>query len=95
MAFIFDMKAVPNSGRKGWVLDKSGILKCYLKNPAEGGKANDEIVKNLSKTLGIPQDMISIISGKQSRKKRIQLDIEMTFNRLLELLDVDWQMDMF
>jgi len=95
MAFIFDVKVTPSSGRKGWSLDKSGNLKCHLKSPAEQGKANQELIKNLAKALDIPQGMISIISGKQSRHKRIQIDVEMTFNQLLERLGVDWQMDMF
>lgn len=95
MAFIFDVKVFPSSGRKGWSIDKTGNLKCHLKSPAEQGKANEELIKSLSKALHIPQDMISISSGAQSRKKRIKLDVEMTFNRLLELLGIDWQMDMF
>ena len=95
MAFIFDVKVFPASGRKGWSVDKTGNLKCHLKSPAEQGKANEELIKSLSKALGIPQDMISISSGVQSRKKRIKIDAEMTYNKLLELLGIDWQMDMF
>jgi len=95
MAFTFDVKVIPGSGKKVWVLDKSGSLKCYLKSPAQQGKANEELIKNLSKQLSIPQHAISISSGAQSRKKRITIDIEMTYNKLLELLGVDWQMDMF
>ena len=95
MAFIFDVKVIPSSGKKGWSLDKSGNLKCHLKSPAEQGKANDELIKSLSKALGIPQGMITIVLGAQSRKKRIKIDVEMTYNSLLELLGIDWQMDMF
>ena len=95
MAFIFDVKVFPASGRKGWSIDKTGNLKCYLKSPAEQGKANEELIKSLAKALGITQDMISIASGAQSRKKRIKIDVEMTFNELLEHLGIDWQMDMF
>lgn len=95
MAFMFDVKVFPSAGKKGWSIDKSGHLKCYLKSPAEQGKANEELIKGLSKALDIPQDMIHIASGAQSRKKRIKLDIEITFNELLERLGIDWQMDMF
>jgi len=95
MAFIIDVKVVPNSGKKGWSIDKSGNLKCYLKSPAEQGKANEELIKSLSKTLGITQNLISIISGAQSRKKRIRVEMDMTFNKFLELVGIDWQMDMF
>lgn len=95
MAFIFDVKVTPGSSKKGWSLDKSGNLKCYIKSIAENGKANTELIKNISKMLNIPQDMVSIVSGETSKKKRIKLDIEITYNQLLELLGVDWQMDMF
>jgi len=95
MAFIFEVKVTPNAGKKGWSVDKSGNLKCYLKSPAEGGKANNELIKDIAKRLGIMQDMVTITSGVQSRKKRIKIDVAMTYNRLLELLGVEWQMDMF
>jgi uncharacterized protein len=95
MAFIFDVKVTPSSGRTGWSLDKTGNLKCHLKSPAEQGKANDELIKSLAKKLGVPQSMVTIVAGAQSRKKRIQIDGEMTYARLLELLGIDWQMDMF
>ena len=95
MAFVVDVKVFPSAGKKGWSLDKAGNLKCHLKSPAQQGKANDELIKSLSKALGIPQDMISISSGAQSRNKRITIDVDMTYNRFLELLGIDWQMDMF
>lgn len=95
MALIVDVKVTPNSSKKGWSIDKMGGLKCYVKSPAEQGKANDELIKSLSKALGIPQDMVSITAGKHSTKKRIRIDVEMTYNHLLELLGIDWQMDMF
>jgi uncharacterized protein (TIGR00251 family) len=95
MAFIFEVKVTPGSAKKGWSLDKSGKLKCHVKSPAEDGKANAELIKSLSKALDIPQYMISIVSGQQSRSKRIKVDVEMTYNKLLELLGIDCQMDMF
>lgn len=95
MPFIFEVKVFPSSGRKGWSIDKSGNLKCYLKSPAEQGKANDELIKSVAKALGITQNMVSIISGAQTRKKRIRVETDMTFNKFLELLGIDWPMDMF
>ena len=95
MPFIFEVKVFPGSGRKGWAIDKSGNLKCYLKSPAEQGKANDELIKNIAKALGITQNRVSIISGELSRKKRIRVEAEMTFNQFLQFLGIDWPMDMF
>ena len=95
MPFIFDVKVFPGSGKKGWAIDKSGNLKCYVKSPAEQGKANNELIKSLAKALGLTQNMVSIISGEQSPKKRIRVEADMTFNQFVELLGIDWQMDMF
>lgn len=95
MAFICDVKVIPSSGRNEWKIDKTGKLKCYLKNPAEDGKANKELIKTLAKALGIAQDMVSIVSGEQSSQKRIKIDIDMNYNKLLQALGIDWQMDMF
>jgi len=95
MPFIFEVKVFPSSGKKGWAIDKSGNLKCYLKSPAEQGKANEELIKSVAKALGITQSMVSILSGEQSRKKRIRVEADMTFNQFLQLLGIDWPMDMF
>lgn len=95
MAFIIDVKVTPNSSKKGWSIDKSGNIKCHVKSEAQQGKANDELIKSLSKALGIARDLISITSGQQSRKKRIKIDVEMTFDHFLQLLGIEWQMDMF
>ena len=86
MPFIFEVKVFPSSGKKGWSIDKSGNLKCYLKSPAEQGKANDELIKNVAKALRITQNMVSIISGEQSRKKRVRVEADMTFNQFLQFI---------
>ena len=95
MAFMFDVKVVPSSGRTGWVLDKSGNLKCCLKSPPQKGKANDELIKTLAKALSITQDKIFITMGTQSRNKRIKIDVDLTYGRFLELLGIALQMDIF
>ncbi len=95
MPFIFNVKVTPSSGKSRWSMDKSGNLKCYVKSPAEGGKANAELIKSLAKALNITQSMITIVAGELSRKKRIKIDVDITFDILLQLLGVDWQMDMF
>jgi uncharacterized protein len=95
MPFVFDVKVTPNAYKKGWSIDKSGNLRCHIKSPAEDGKANAELIKSLSKSLDIPQDMVAIVGGERSRQKRIKIELEMTFEMLIERLGIDWQMDMF
>jgi uncharacterized protein (TIGR00251 family) len=95
MALIFEIKVVPCSGRTGWVLDKNDHLKCYLKSPAQQGKANAELIKDIAKRLSITQLMVAIIAGSQSKNKRIKVDVDISYDKLLELLGVDRQMNIF
>jgi len=95
MPLIFDVKVVPSSGRNQWKLEKSGTLKCFLKSPPERGLANKELIKILSKALSVPQSDVIIISGGTSRNKRIKISVEMTFDELLTLLQVERQQSLF
>ncbi len=88
MALVFEIKIVPSSGRQQIVLDKSGLLKCFLKSAAENGKANAELIKFLAKKLKIIQDDVSILVGKKVRRKRIKINQDISFDGLLEKLEV-------
>ena len=95
MALVINVKVIPRAGRLQWVLDKSGQLKCYVKSPPEKNKANKELIQGIAQSLGIPQDLIMIITGKTGRKKRVKIDVEMTYNMFLDAMGLEWQMDMF
>ncbi len=95
MAIIFDIKVIPGSRKQGWIKDKSGILKCYLKNQAEKGKANAELIKLIAKALHITQDQVLIVAGSQSKNKKIKADIDISYERLLELFGIQDQMNIF
>lgn len=95
MAIVVDIKVVPSSGRLEWKLDKSGHLKCYLKSPAEQGKANKELIKFTAKTLGISQDRVVIMSGEISRNKKLKIDLAVTYDQLLGLMGIERQTSMF
>ena len=84
MNLFINLKAIPASGQQKIVLDKSGILKCYLKNSPEKGKANAELIKFLAKKLSLTKKQIIITSGKTSRKKRIKIDAEMEYSDFLK-----------
>lgn len=95
MALIFDVKVIPSSGKNDWVLNKEGQLKCYLKSPPENGLANKELIKIIAKQLHIPQQEVSIIAGKTSRRKKIQIQQDLTYEQLLHKLGIEQQMSMF
>ena len=86
MALIIDIKVVPVSGRQDLVLDKSGILKCFVVAPPEDGKANREVVEIFAKKLSLKKYDIEIIGGLTSRKKRLAIQTTMTYDQMLELL---------
>lgn len=92
MTLIIQINVVPSSGRQKAILNKSGILKIYLKNPPKRGKANIELIKLLSKRLKIPQTQISIISGAISRKKHVKIEAEITKEKLYTKLGIHLQM---
>jgi uncharacterized protein (TIGR00251 family) len=48
-------------------------LKLRISSPPVDGKANNEIIKFLSKTLRLPKNRISLIRGETSRRKDIFL----------------------
>jgi len=91
MPLIFEIKVVPGSGKQKCILDKSGFLKCYLKNPPEKGLANNELIKFIAKAVELPQQDVEIIAGHSSRKKRICINKEITYLQLLQFLGIDKQ----
>ncbi|MFA6263802.1 MAG: DUF167 domain-containing protein [Candidatus Babeliales bacterium] len=74
MAVVLEIKVIPGSGRQDLFRDKTGVLKCHLKNPPEDGKANAELVKMLAKKAGLASNAVHIMRGATSRKKLIKID---------------------
>jgi uncharacterized protein YggU (UPF0235/DUF167 family) len=95
MALIFSVKVIPGSGRSTWKKDKSGMLKCYLKEQAVQGKANAAIIKSLAKMVGVSSQSIMIIAGEYTRNKVIKIDSDVSYENLLSLLGIDEQLPLF
>lgn len=92
MSLVIEVKVVPGSKTQAFSLDKQGILKCYLKSQPEKGKANEELIKLLSKTLKIPQDHIKVLAGHTGRKKIIKLGHDtLTLPQIYELCGIETQ----
>ncbi len=87
MALLIKIKVIPNSGKQKVFLDKSNQLKCYLKSAPEKGKANLELIKFLAKELSITKNDISIISGATTRKKKLKINAEISFDEFLKKLE--------
>ncbi len=65
-----------NSKDRGRDTNKKELpqLKIYLTAVPLDGKANRELIKLLSKELGVAKSKISIVKGEKSSKKIIQVD---------------------
>lgn len=91
MPLILYVRVVPSSGKQTWVLERSGQLKCFLKQPAENGKANRELIKVLAKIFKLSQGDVTIATGAQARKKTINITTDSTYEQFLNRLGFEQQ----
>ena len=94
MAVHLEIKVTPQAGRQQFLRDKSGTIKCLLKSAPEGGKANNELIKFLSKTLSVPQENVIIMQGVTARKKVIKIETPLNTEAILHKLGLDVQMSL-
>ncbi len=88
---VFTAKIVPGSNgptRICGLLD--GMLKIKVSAPPEKGKANQCLVRFLAEQLGVKKNAISIIAGKTSPVKRVQVSA-ISAGTLLEKLNLNEQ----
>ena len=71
---LLKIKAVPNSSKNQFCGILDGALKVKIKAPAVENKANEELIKFLSKTLKIQKSNISIESGNTSKVKIVYIE---------------------
>ena len=70
------IKAKPGSKVNQVSIAADGIIVIRIKAPPQDGKANDELVKFLSKKLGLPKSKIQIVSGFTSPFKKLEIDAD-------------------
>lgn len=95
MSLLVEIKVFPASGTQRWAWDKSGTLKCYLKSPAQEGKANNELIKLIAHTIKVPQNDISICRGGLSRNKVIKINSAITYEQFIALIGLERQHALF
>lgn len=66
----------------GWFGDR---LKIRLNTRPEKGKANKELISFFAEQLGVPQNMIEIVSGHTSQLKTIELP-DLSYEILISLI---------
>jgi len=88
---VIDIKVIPASGKQEFRLNKNGMLTCYLKNPAERGKANDELCMLIARALKIPRADVVIVMGATLPRKKVRIATPLTYQQLLTHLGIDLQ----
>jgi len=78
---------VPRSSKSEIVCEHGGRLKICLKSPPVNGAANKELIKLLSKKIGIPKGRILIDSGETGRHKVLRLE-DMTLHEFESKISV-------
>ncbi|HEY6162253.1 MAG TPA: DUF167 domain-containing protein [Bacteroidia bacterium] len=67
------IKARPNAKQNQLLRLSNGTLQVKIKAPAQGGKANEELLRFLSDFFDIPKSGISVVSGHSAPFKKIEL----------------------
>ncbi|MGV0029202.1 DUF167 domain-containing protein [Phormidesmis priestleyi] len=71
---IIQVKVKPNSSQQKIEIQEDGTLIVFLRSPPIDGKANEELIKLLSKEFDVSKSCITIRSGRSSKIKRVEID---------------------
>lgn len=81
------VRVVPRSSKEGVAGFEGGVVRIRLNAPPVEGKANEALVRFLSKALGVPKGRIALVAGGKGRNKIIRVD-GITREALLAGLDL-------
>ena len=70
---IFNVRVVPRASKSEIAGIFDGALKIRLASPPVDGAANAELIKLLSKTLGVSKSAIEILGGQSARTKQVKI----------------------
>ena len=70
---IFEVRVTTRAAFVGIAGEYEGALKVRLSSPPVDGAANAELVRLISKKLGLAKSAVAIISGETSRTKRLRI----------------------
>ena len=71
---LINVRVRPGAKKTRFIDVSAGIYKFDLAAPAEGGKANKELIKFLAKRLHLKQKQVVIKIGNTSRNKSIVIE---------------------
>jgi uncharacterized protein (TIGR00251 family) len=64
----------PKAARSALVGMHAGSLKVKVRAPALEGRANEALLELLAGALGVPRARLRLVSGEQSRRKRVLVE---------------------
>ena len=64
----------PKAARSALVGMHAGSLKVKVRAPALEGRANEALLDLLGDALGVPRGRLRLVSGEQSRRKRVRVE---------------------
>ena len=67
---VLPVRAQPGARRAGVQGEQAGALKIAVTAPPQDGRANQALVEELRKALGIKRSQVELIGGQTSRDKR-------------------------
>jgi uncharacterized protein (TIGR00251 family) len=66
---------VSPGARRGGVAGRVGeIWKLRVTAPAEGGRANEAVIRLLAEALDVPRRQVALVSGHTAREKVVELE---------------------
>jgi uncharacterized protein len=71
-ALTFKVQVVPRASRSGIVGSHNGALRVRIAAPPVDGAANEELIRTLSRALGVKRGAIEIVSGHASKTKQVR-----------------------
>jgi uncharacterized protein (TIGR00251 family) len=70
----FTVRVVPRASRSEIVGEFEGALRVRLAAPPVEGAANEELIRMLAGSFGLPRAAVEIVTGHSSRVKQVRVD---------------------
>ena len=68
---LIRVRVTPRSGREGLLCNDQEEIRVRLTSPPVKGKANQDLVRLLARSLGVGKKDVEIVSGLSSRRKTV------------------------
>jgi uncharacterized protein (TIGR00251 family) len=67
------VKVTPRARKPGIETSEDGSLLVKVREPAEGGRANDAVIEALAGHFGVAKRAVTIVRGRGGRRKLVEV----------------------